>query len=138
MKAAMRRNHLASLLMMGLLVCVPPVQLFGASLPVYAAKNGCCASEACFTQTAPLSVAEDIHKLNHSADAQSQQENTGCDVCPARAGSSGTSLLLPYVCMQTSVMMPTAHFEPHIDTPVTPLHDEGLFRPPRRSAARTG
>ena len=122
MKAGMRLSRLASLLMMGLLVYVPPVQLFGASLPVYAVENGCCASETC-------SAGE---------GAQSQQENMDCDTCPTRACISGASLLLPYVCMQASVMMPTVHFEPHIDTPVTPLHDEGLFRPPRRSAARTG
>jgi hypothetical protein len=134
MKAVTRLSRFASLLMLGALLCSPLIQPSAAGLLSAQAENVCCGS--CGQDALSLSpgVAENSAGPDHADSAQ-----MACDVCPSSArGSSGASILLPHPHWLAPAMAQMTHVVPLADDPATPLHDGGLFRPPRLDAACTG
>jgi hypothetical protein len=136
MKVATRLSRFASLLMLEVLLCSPLIQPSAAGLLPAQAENVCCGS--CGQDAPSLSpgIAENSAVPDH---AYSGAQTGQCDVCPSSArGSSGASILLPHPHRLAPAMAQMTHVVPLADDPATPLHDGGLFRPPRLDAACTG
>jgi hypothetical protein len=138
MEVTTRHSRLASLLMLGLLLCTPLIQPSAAGLFPSPAVKECCGS--CARDAPPLVLAENNVGPDHADGAQTTQSGqTECDVCPSSARCpSAASILLPHMHGPVPVMAQTTHFAPYAGDPVTPLHDGGLFRPPRPGSARAG
>jgi hypothetical protein len=137
METATRYSRFASLALTGLLLCGPLVQPSVAGLFFYPTEVTCCGSCDHAAPASPLAVAEDSAGSDPARSAQTTQSGQrGCDVCPTSLRcSSGAPLLLSHLHGMAPVVGQTAHLAPRTDDPVTPLHDGGLFRPPRSNAA---
>ncbi|MDR2745422.1 MAG: hypothetical protein LBB66_09580 [Desulfovibrio sp.] len=140
METAARHSRFASLLMLGLLLCSPLAQPSAAALLFSPAENGCCGSCGHYVPPSPPAAAKNSDWPDHAGSAQTtHSEQPECDVCPSSVRCSpGASILPSHLHGLAPVIAQTAHFAPRADDPVTPLHDGGLFRPPRPDAACTG